>query len=133
MASAVTFISVVIVVVALDPVEWPGWLLDDPTNLSRVVWIAAAAVVGKCGLAAYTWRRIAARYVRTYLIMWFGATASLVGLAVIVLGIAQVYVPTVSERLWILAILLAVMTVPLARVGLSTSQLTRNRHRSGGR
>jgi hypothetical protein len=127
--SAVAFIFFMIALVVSDPTEWPGWLLDNPARLTRIVWIAAAAVVAKSGIAAYAWRRVAPQYARAYLMVWFGATASFVALAIVVLGIARVYVPAVAERLWSLAILAALMAVPLARIGLATSQLTRNRHR----
>ena len=79
-----------------------------------------------CGVSV---GRITPRYVRGYIVIWAGATASFIGLALIVLGVARVYAPAVAERLWSLAILTALMAVPLARIGLSPSQLKRNRHR----
>jgi len=94
------------------------WVLEDPSHLTPVVWTLAVAVIAKYALAVYSWRRIAPRHIRSYLLVWLGGTACFVTLAVQLRGSLEG-----------VAVLLAVMAVPLARIGLAPSFLARNRHR----
>jgi hypothetical protein len=106
----------------------PGWLLDDPARLAPIVWIAAVAVIAKCWLAVYAWRGVAARYRRMYLLIWLAGTASFVTLGSVVWGMVRIYLRLDVDRVHSVVILLALLAVPLARVGLAPSSLTRNRH-----
>jgi hypothetical protein len=112
-----------------DAGRLPGWILEDPGRLPPVVWISALAVTAKYWLAAYSWRRIAPRHVRRYLLVWLGGTACFVTLAVLLWGVVRIYLPMDVDRVQSLSILLALMAVPLGRVGLAPSCLARNRHR----
>jgi hypothetical protein len=69
------------------------------------------------------------RYQRMYLLVWFAGTASLVALGVVVWGMLRMYPPFDVDGLRSAVILLAVLAVPLARLGLAPSSLARNRHR----
>jgi hypothetical protein len=53
------------------PVEW----------LPLVVWVAAAAVVIKFWLAAFSWQKIHVKYLRQYLPVWLGGNACLIALS----------------------------------------------------
>ena len=125
-------ISLVIVVIAglvFDAGRLPGWLLGDPARLGPVVSIAAALVIAKYWIAAYTWRGVAPRYLRPYLVFWLAATTSFLTLGIVLWGMLRIYLPLDVERSRSLVILLALMAVPLARVGLAPTWLARNRHR----
>ena len=52
----------------------PGWVLDDPARMAGVVWLMSVAVAAKCWVAAYSWRRLSARHLRQYLLVWGAAT-----------------------------------------------------------
>src|SRR6202000_2980170 len=59
------------------------WVDEDPNRvLSICEWIAVLAVVAKFWLAAFSWRNIAKVRVRTYLLLWTGATLLLATLAI---------------------------------------------------
>ena len=107
----------------------PNWLLRDPVRIAAVLWLVAVAVIAKCSIAAYAWRGVSPRYVRGYLLVWLAGTASLVALGIVVWGIVRTYLPFDVDRLRSAIILLALLAVPLARVGLAQSSLARNRHR----
>jgi hypothetical protein len=125
-------VSIVVLVIAslvFDAGRLPGWLLADPARRAPVAWIAAVAVVAKYWMAAYAWRGVAPRYRRVYLLIWLAGTASFLALGIAVWGIARIYLPLDVERLRSVVILLALLAVPLARMGLAPSSLSRNRHR----
>ncbi len=125
-------ISLVIVVIAglvFDAGRLPGWLLGDPGRLGPVVSIGAALVIAKYWIAAYAWRGVAPRYLRPYLVFWLAATTSFLTLGIVLWGMLRIYLPLDVERSRSLVILLALMAVPLARVGLAPTWLARNRHR----
>jgi hypothetical protein len=105
------------------------WLLRDPARFAPVIWIIVIAVITKCAIAAYVWRGVSPHYLRAYLLIWLVGTASLVTLANVVWGIVRMYPLFDVDGLRSAVILLAVLAVPLARVGLAPSSLTRNRHR----
>jgi hypothetical protein len=128
-ASVGSIALVAIAFAVFDAGRLPGWILEDPGRLAPVVWISALAVIAKYGLALYSWRRIAPRHVRRYLLIWLGGTACFVTLAVLLWGVVRIYLPMDIDRVQSLLILLALMAVPLGRVGLAPSCLARNRHR----
>jgi hypothetical protein len=128
--SVVSLAVIVIAGLVFDAGTWPGWLFADPSRLAPLAWIAAAAVVAKYWIAAYTWRGVSARYLRAYLLIWVVGTASFLALGLVVWGIVRIYLPVDVDRLRSVVILLALLAVPIARVGLAPSSLTRNRHRS---
>jgi hypothetical protein len=113
----------------LDVAGMPGWLLADPSRLAPIVWIAAAALIAKYWIAAYAWRRVAPRYRRPYLLVWLAGTSVFLTLAIALWGILRAYVPVDGDGLRTLLILLALIIMPLARVGLAVSALADNRHR----
>jgi hypothetical protein len=127
--TVVAIVGLAIAGFAFDAGRLPGWLLDDPARLAPVAWIAAIAVTAKYWLAARTWRGVALRYVRIYLLIWLAGTASFLALALVVWGIIRIYLPVDADRLRGIVVLSAFLAVPLARVGLASSALARNRHR----
>jgi hypothetical protein len=127
--SVVAIVALVIVSVRFDAGRLPGWLLGDPARLAPIVWIAAVAVIAKYWLAAYSWRGVAPRYLRIYLLIWLAGTASFLTLGTVLCRIVRIHLPLDIDRLSSLVILLALLTMPLARVGLAPSLLARNRHR----
>jgi len=129
-ASVVAIVVLVIAGLVFDADRLPGWLLDDPARLAPVVWIAAIAVIAKYWIAAYAWRVVTPRYLRVYLLIWLAGTASFLAFGIVVWGVVRIYLPVDVDRLRSLVILVALLAVPLARVGLAPASLTHNRHRS---
>jgi hypothetical protein len=127
LASAFSLVALVMSVL-LD-VGPPSWLFRDPSRVGLFVWGAAVAVVAKCLIAAYAWRSASPRHVRDYLLVWLAGTASLLVLGVAIWGLVRTYLPFDGDRLRTAVILLALLAVPIARVGLTPSALARNRHR----
>jgi hypothetical protein len=113
----------------LDVGRFPGWLLDDPARLTPVVWIGASLVIAKYWLAAYAWRGVSRRHIRAYLVLWLGATTALLTLGLLLWGMLRIYLPVDVDRLLSIIILMALLAVPLARIGLAPAALARNRHR----
>ena len=128
LASAFSLVALVTAVM-LD-VGPRDWLLRDPSRFRLFVWLALGAVIAKCSLAAYLWRGVSLRHVRGYLMVWLAGTASLLALGIAIWGLVRTYLPFDGDRLRTAVILLALLAVPLARVGLAPSSLVRNRHRS---
>ena len=128
-ASVTSFVVVAIAGLVFDAGRFPGWLLGDPARLAPIAWIAAVALIAKYCLAAYAWRGVAPRYLRAYLLMWLAGTTAFVTLGLTLWGLLRIYLPLDVDRLRSVVILLALMAVPLARVGLAPSWLARNRHR----
>ena len=118
-----------IAAIVLDASKLPGWLLGEPARFVPLGWIAAIAVVAKFAIAAYAWRGVAARYRRIYLLSWVGGTASLLALGLVACGAAEAYLPLDVDHMRGGVVLLALLAVPLARLGLAPSALSRNRHR----
>jgi hypothetical protein len=115
--------------VMFDVERLPTWLLGDPSRFTLAVWVAAIAVVAKCSLAVYAWRGGPPRHVRGYVLIWLAGTSSLLALGIATWGLVRVYLPFDGHRLRSAVILLALLAVPLARVGLARGALARNRHR----
>ena len=97
--------------------------------MTAVVWIVSIAVGLKHCLAVYSWRRVSGPYVRQYLLVWVAGTACFVVLAVVLSRVVPNNVAPDIHRFQGLMILLALLAVPLGRVGLAPSCLARNRHR----
>ena len=97
--------------------------------MRAVVWILSIAVTAKYWLAARSWRRVAARYVRQYLLVWLAETACFVTAAVVLWQVMRIYITLDIYRFQSIVILLALLAMPLARLGLAPSSLARNRHR----
>lgn len=112
-----------------DAGRLPGWLLGEPARLAPIAWIAAAALVAKYWIAAYAWRGVAPRYLRAYLLIWLAGTTAFLTLGVVLWGVVRIYTPLDVDRFRSVVILLALLAVPLARVGLAPLTLARNRHR----
>ena len=124
---AVVFFVIAYVGFALD--RLPGWVLEDPARMTPFVWSAAVAVMAKYWLAARTWRHVSAQSARRYLTLWLVGTTAFVALAMVFWRIVRIYVALDIYRVQGLLILLALLVVPLARVGLAPALLERNRHR----
>jgi len=115
-----------------------AWASEDPNRvLSICEWIAALAIVAKFWLAAFSWRSITPARLRAYLLLWTGATLLLVMLALLLWahGLLSVqlmammdFLPVDIYRLRNLLILLALLVIPLARLGYAPTALVRNRH-----
>jgi len=128
-ASVMFVVVVAIASLAFDVTRLPGWVLDDPARMTAAAWALVVAVIAKYWLAAYSWRRVAARYVRQYLLLWGSATTCLLALALVFWGVARIYIALDIYRFQALVILAALLALPLWRVGLAAACLTRNRHR----
>jgi hypothetical protein len=128
----VSVISVVIAAIAwmvFDGTRLAGWILDDPARMTALAWILAIAVTSKYWLAAYSWRRVPARYVRQFLLVWGAGTACLLAVAIQFWGVVRIYVALDVHRFQAVMILMALLALPAGRVGLAASCLERNRHR----
>jgi hypothetical protein len=129
MASVMSAVLVVIAGMVFPADRLPGWMLADPARMARVVWLLSIAVVAKCGLAACSWRRMSARHLRQYSLLWAAATTCLLTLTMVLWGVVRIYVALDIYRFQGFMILAALLAVPLGRVGLAPSCLARNRHR----
>ena len=127
--SVILIVVLTIASMVFDAGRLPGWLLRDPARVAPLAWVATVAVIAKYWIAAYAWRGVSSRYVRAYLLIWLAGTASFLALGLVIWGIAKIYLPLDVDRLRSLVILLALLAVPIARIGLAPSSLTRNRHR----
>jgi len=124
--------SAVIAVIAwlvFDGMRLPVWILAEPARMSAVVWILSAATIAKFWLAAWFWRRAAPQHVWRTLLVWGAGTTSLLAVALVFWGAARIYVALDVLRFKALMILVALLALPLARVGLAARCLSRNRHR----
>jgi hypothetical protein len=129
MASVMSAVLVVIAGMVFAVDRLPGWVLDDPARMAGVVWLMSIAVVAKCWLAAYSWRQLPPRHLRQYLLVWGAATACLLTLTMLLWGVVRIYVALDIYRFQGFMVLVALLAVPLGRVGLAPSCLARNRHR----
>lgn len=128
--ASVLFVFVLgIAAAAFDATRLPGWILEDPARMAMIVWLLAVAVIVKYWLAVYSWRGISAPYVRQYLLVWSAGTTCLLILAMLFWGVVRIYVALDIYEFQGLMILLALLAVPLGRVGLASSCLAHNRHR----
>ncbi len=104
----------------VSPTSWLRvWIRTDPDAfLAWLIWIGAAAVIAKCVLAVFSWRKVATGFFRQYCGVWIGATACMIVLAVLL----------PFHRLRLFLIFAALLYIPLARIGLAVWSLDRNRH-----
>jgi hypothetical protein len=121
---------VVILAIAAGVDELPGWLIDDPSRWGIVAWIVAPVVIAKYWLAAYAWRRAPQRSLRAYLPVWLAATAVFLAFGLVLWNMVRIYLPMDADRSRGVVILLALLAVPLARIGLAPAGFDRNRHLS---
>jgi hypothetical protein len=128
-SSVMSAVLVVIAGLVFAADRLPGWVLEDPSRMAGVVWLMSFGVAAKCWLAAYSWRRIAARHLLRYLLVWGAGTTCLLTLAMLLWDVVRIYVALDIYRFQGLMILAALLAMPLGRVGLAPSSLARNRHR----
>jgi hypothetical protein len=128
-ASGVSIALPAIAVAVIDVGGFVRWIFADAGRVTTVIWLATIVVAAKYSFAAYTWRTITPRHTRQYLVVWLAGTTFLVTLAWLLLDIARLSVPLDVSRFRSLTILLALLAVPLWRIGLAPSFLARNRHR----
>ncbi len=110
------FVGIIGIGVGLRRYEsFPGWI-DD--NLNILLVLLTLGIIAKFSLWVISWRDVAPERVQQYFIFWTASTLVLMGLGV---------------SLWragrLLLVLIAILIVPLARVGLAPSTLMKNRHR----
>jgi hypothetical protein len=129
MASVMSPVVAVIAGMVFAVDRLPGWVLDDPARVTGVVRILSVAVVAKFLLAACSWRRRSARHLVQYMLVWSAATLCLLTVMMLLWGVVRVYVALDIYPIQGLMILVALLAVPLGRVGLAPSRLARNRHR----
>ncbi len=115
--SVMSVVIAVIAGMAVDITRLPAWILESPTHVAAVTAILAIAAIAKYMLAAIAWRAVPRRYVRQGLLVWGAATGCLVWL-IVLLPLPRAVMT-----------LVALLTVPLARVGFAPASLARNRHR----
>jgi hypothetical protein len=106
------------------------WILDNTRQwLPVAVWLAAAALVIKLWLAAFSWRAIPVKYLRQYLPLWLVGSACLTALAFLTGDVLALVLPEDTHRVQNLLTLIGLQIIPLARLGLAPSFLDKNRHR----
>jgi hypothetical protein len=128
--TSVVFAAVLTIgAVVFDLSRMPAWLFAEPARLAAIVWLAAALVIAKYWFAAYAWRDVTSPYVVQYVAAWALGTTCLMSLGLVVWGIVRIYVPMDAPRVQSLVVLLALLAVPLGRVGIAPFRLSRNRHR----
>jgi hypothetical protein len=98
-------------------------------RLSELEWFAAVFLIAKLWLSAFAWRDISPVRVRRYLFFWLGSTFCLIALAMLLSSVFLTLLPLDAYRVRNFCILVALLLVPLARLGLAPSSLARNRHR----
>jgi hypothetical protein len=97
--------------------------------LTQLEWFAAIAVTLKLCAAAWSWRKLPAERIRRYLLFWASATVVLIAFAVMIWSDLPTSPLLDTHRLRTLMILMAIMFLPLARMGLASSSFAKNRHR----
>ena len=128
-ASVMSAVLVVIAGLVFAADRLPGWVLGDPMRMAGLVRLMSIAVVTKCLLAAYSWRQVSAHHLRQYVLAWGAATTCLLALTMVLWDVVRIYVALDIFRFQGFMILVALLAVPLGRVGLIPSSLARNRHR----
>jgi hypothetical protein len=113
-----------VLVMLLERSPLVGWILE---HVRAVVWLVALAAVGKYGFAVCAARRVAPHLIRQYWSVWLAGTACFVALALTLWSLLPGSERSDGQLLVLL--LLALLVMPLGRLGLATSSLGRNRHR----
>ena len=129
MVSAMNLAFVGIAALVFDATRLPGWVLAEPARMTAAVWIAAIVVAAKYALTAYSWRRVATPYVRQYAVVWVVGTACFLTLGFLIWRVARMLAPVDISPLQNLVFWLALLAVPIGRLGLARSSLARNRHK----
>jgi hypothetical protein len=110
------FVGIIGIAVLLRRYEaLPGWI-DD--NLNFLLVLLTFGIIAKFSLWIVSWRDVAAERVQQYFVFWTGSTLGLMALGVSVWRAGR-----------LLLVLVAILIVPLARIGFAPSALMKNRHR----
>jgi hypothetical protein len=128
-ASVLSLLIAAIAWMVFDGTRLPDWVLADPAHMAIVVWMLAIAVAAKYWLVAYSWRRATTRYARPMLLLWAAGTLCFLTLLLLVANVVRIYVALDVYRFQSLMILVALLAMPLGRLGLVPTHLARNRHR----
>jgi hypothetical protein len=131
--------AVIALVIAVNnDVAFRAWLRRDPNRLlSWFEWAAALVLAAKFWLAAFAWRNISRQRVRQYLLAWCGGVLCLLalgwilwadGMLTMALMAVVDFLPLDPIRLRNLLVLVALLVIPLARLGLAPASLAKNRH-----
>ena len=104
-------------------IDWAIANADD--FLPTAAWVLIAAGIVKFSIAARSTRKIG----RQYLTVWFATTSLLVVLALLLSKGLGVALPSFSSQIRNVLVLVALVFMPLARLGLASSFFEKNRHR----
>jgi hypothetical protein len=127
--SVISFVVVALVLVVLfDRGEVVDWALRRPERVLQVAWIGAFVVAARYWFGVYVWRRLARQIVRQYFFVWLVGTACFAALAAI-LWRTMAGLNRGETAHFIVLLLLALLVMPLGRLGLAPDTLARNRHR----
>ena len=85
-------------------------------------WSFAFLVIAKLWIAVFSWRNIALRHARQYLLLWIAFTLCFIALAILASPPFDVY------RQAHVYLLVALLLFPIARMGFAASSLEANRH-----
>jgi len=109
----------------------PSWVYDHLDGiLSALIWTAALGAMAKLWFSAFSWRNVAGRRVRRYLVFWTVATACVVTFAIELTPVVWGMIPPSNpDQARALLILVALTTIPLGRPGIVLSSVERNGHR----
>lgn len=128
-ASVMSVVIAAIAWMVVDGTRLPGLVLEDPGRMTALAWALAIAVIAKYWLAAYSCRRTSSSFARISLLIWGAGTACFLALALALWGVVRIYVALDVYRFQAVMMLAALLAMPLGRVELAPSRLTRNRHR----
>lgn len=128
-ASALMLVVAVVAGLAFDATRVPAWLLASQARMNSVVAIAITALAAKCGLAAYSWRRIGQRPAPPYVTFALLAAVSFTLLGLLAIRVARLQFAVAVPRLELFVVVISLLAVPVARLGLASMFLSRNRHR----
>ena len=97
-------------------------LMMQSLALNGLSWFLAILVIGKFWLAAFTWSKADPGFRRRYFLVWAGGLVSFLTLAVLASPFYDPY------RITHLCLLVALLGLPLARIGLAPMSFAKNRH-----
>jgi hypothetical protein len=117
-------LALIALIVMAGDASWILARLESSHN--ELFWIALVAIAAKLLAAAWVWRSVPQNIAMRYFALWLGAAFCLIGLVVLLAGIAQLW-PKDLESLFIL---FALLLVPLTRIGMASVFLAKNRHQS---
>jgi hypothetical protein len=115
-----------------------AWLRNGPNQLLSIInTVVATSVIGKLWLAARSWRLVQPKQTRRFLVAWLTVAFCLIilvrllwadGTLILALMALFEFHPLDPIRLRNFLLLAALLSIPLARLGLARSSLARNRH-----